>query len=111
MEPLSIVLPQPRTERVIGRPKTRSALRVSATMAVVALSAAIFRPEWPGLAVSLAVSAGIAAAIALVLRVAERPRPIAVIRSSLTLDLPVIHVNATPAPGERHDTDSTSQGK
>jgi len=87
-----VVPPPPRKYFVVGRPKTRAALRLSGSILIVALMVAWFRPDLPEPAVALLGGAAVAGLVALVLRLFERPRRFVEYRMSRMLGLPVVYV-------------------
>jgi len=95
-----IVPPQPRKVMVIGRPKTRAALRASAASSVFAIFLATFGPDTPEPLLVTLGAALVAGVIAGILRVFERPRQFVEYRSSLSLGLPVVHAGDAALPAD-----------
>lgn len=90
-----VVPPQSHAYVVTGRPKTRAAARVSGTLATFAIVIGFLRTEEAPV-VALVGGAAVAGAIAIVLRIFERPRQFTEYRPSRTLGLPVLHASQSP---------------
>jgi hypothetical protein len=86
----NIVPPEPRSYVVFGRPKTRTATRFSGAFAVLAVLTSFMRVEQAPALLLLAIAV-IAACVALVMLVVERPRHFTEYRPSPLLG-PIIHL-------------------
>jgi hypothetical protein len=88
-----IVPPKPRAYVVFGRPKTRSAARISLALGALAVITSFTHAE-PAPVQLLLVAAAIGAGAALILRIVERPRHFTEYRAARTLGVPIFHLTS-----------------
>jgi hypothetical protein len=85
---------------VFGRPKMRSAARLSGALGAFAVFTSFMRSE-KGPVLLLLGAAAISACVALILRIVERPRRFTEYRAARTRGLPIVHLTG---PKSRSDS-------